>query len=342
MALALAAPVNGSSNSTVSRSKTILLTNDDGFTATNIRATYRELKAAGYNVIMVAPVSQRSGYSGKFDLPTTANLTTDGEFGYVKKGSPSWGHEEDDKNIWYFNGTPGSSVAFALNYVIPTFFNNVSVDLTVAGPNEGTNLGIGMYTISGTIGATYNSVYRGIPGIAFSGSNGNNSFFKDYEAQANDANFSSNIYAKKVVEFVDQLYKGAANNTSLLPEGTGINVNLPLVGSDNSSCTDPNWIHTRFSGPDSTASDLFYNKTSGLVEYQSGHLAALNTFTFGDKTLPGESHILASNNCESSVTVFSIDYDASLAQTNAVGELLQPIFSTSTRFTPTQPSWWKF
>ena len=51
--------------------KNILLTNDDGWQATNIRATYYKLKEAGHNVFLVAPVSQRSGFSGKFDIPTS-------------------------------------------------------------------------------------------------------------------------------------------------------------------------------------------------------------------------------------------------------------------------------
>ena len=90
-------------------SKNIILTNDDGFTATNIRSTYKELTNAGHNVLLVAPVSRRrSGWSGKFDVPATKDLLIDGEFGYIQKGQPSWGHEADNMNIWYFNGTPAS------------------------------------------------------------------------------------------------------------------------------------------------------------------------------------------------------------------------------------------
>lgn len=50
--------------------KNILLTNDDSWVSTNIRATYRELTQAGHNVVLVAPVSQRSGFGGKFDVPS--------------------------------------------------------------------------------------------------------------------------------------------------------------------------------------------------------------------------------------------------------------------------------
>ena len=76
------------------------------------------------------------------------------------------GHEVDDNHIWYFNGTPASSAVFGINYVIPKYGDNVTIDLVVSGPNEGTNMSPGLFTISGTVGATYTSIYRGIPGVA--------------------------------------------------------------------------------------------------------------------------------------------------------------------------------
>lgn len=45
------------------------------------------------------------------------------------------------------------------------------MDLLVAGPNFGGNLGPFLYTLSGTIGATYTAVERNIPAIAFSAGN---------------------------------------------------------------------------------------------------------------------------------------------------------------------------
>lgn len=306
--------------------RTILLTNDDGWAATNIRATYRDLKAAGYDVIMVAPVAQRSGFGGQFALPTSANLTADGGFGYPAEGAPSWGHEEDDMNVWYFNGTPSSCVAFGLNYVIPTYFDNKTVDLVVAGPNEGLNLSPGMYTLSGTIGATYSAVNRGYPAIAFSGSNSNNSFFKDDEDKESDEMFPPNIYAKLIVEFVEQLFESKKNNPHLLPLTTGINVNLPAVGSQNEDCTDPDWVYTRLNGPDSMYSDLVYNETQGLFVYEYGNAPQAEVCTAGDCTLPSEGWIFAQDKCLTTVSLFSIDYDAAYDATLAVAEYLSPLF----------------
>ncbi|KAI5958069.1 hypothetical protein KGF57_002877 [Candida theae] len=305
--------------------KNILLSNDDGWQATNIRATYYKLKEAGHQVWLVAPVSQRSGFGGKFDIPTSPTLQTDGEFKYPPAGSPSWGHEQDDDHIWYFNGTPASSIAFGLQYVLPEKFNNVSVDLVVAGPNEGTNLSPGMFTLSGTIGATYNSVYRGYPAVAFSGSNSNNSFFKD-GLDLNDTKEPSTIYANKVTEFVNQLFKVQGNNTRALPIGVGINVNFPKVGYENESCSDPAWVYTRLTGQYASGADLKYNATANLFQYAQTSWKPLTVCNNGDCSLPSENLIVEHTKCASSVSVFAIDYDANLGISNQVEGLLDPLF----------------
>jgi 5'-nucleotidase len=51
---------------------------------------------------------------------------------------------------------------------VPRFANFSTPDLVMSGPNFGWNLGPFLYTLSGTIGAIYTAVERGIPGISFS------------------------------------------------------------------------------------------------------------------------------------------------------------------------------
>lgn len=302
--------------------KTILLTNDDSWASTNIRATYRDLTAAGHEVVLVAPVSQRSGWGGKFDVPYSPTLQTDGEFGYVKQGAPSWGHEEDNQNIWYFNGTPASSVAFALKYVMPKFFNNKTFDLVVAGPNEGLNLSPGSLTGSGTDGATYNSAYRNLPAIAFSGSNGNNSFFKD--SLDEDPLNPSNIYSKKVVEFVNQIFDKQGENERALPLTTFLNVNFPLVGyqSKDESCVDPEYVLSRLTGQEATTFDLVWNETTNMPVFKAQTYVALTACNNGDCSLAGENYVINHDTCKTPVSVASIDYDANLQLTEEVRVLL--------------------
>lgn len=274
---------------------------------------------------LVAPVSQRSGFGGKFDVPTSPTLQTDGEFAYVKAGAPSWDHEPEDDHIWYFNGTPASCVAFWLKYVSPKYFQNVSVDLVVSGPNEGTNMSPGMFTLSGTMGATYNAVYRGIPAVAFSGSNSNNSLYSD-DLDLNDPLSPSTIYAEKTTEFVNQLFKAAGDNR-VLPLGVGINVNYPKVGyqSKDEACISPNWVHTRLTGQYAYGADLAYNETSNSFSYTPSQWEALTVCENGDCSLPSENTVVEHSGCETAYSVFDIDYDADTHLSQLVGGLVAPI-----------------
>lgn len=306
--------------------KNILLTNDDGFAATNIRATYRALTKAGHDVFLVAPVMQRSGWGGRFIIPDLPTLVLQVDFGYRKIGDPLWGSEPDDNHIWYFNATPAACVAFGLDHVIPNYFGNVLIDLVVAGPNEGTNLGQALYTLLGTMGATYNSLYRGVPAVAFSGSNSNNSFYKD--SLNDDPENPSNIYADAVVDFVAHLFESQGENPLVLPLSTGISVNLPPVGSQlKTGCNKPGWELTRLTGSDAYSWVLHFNQTSGVFVLDTIHYNALGNGITGDLTLPGENTILTLTGCKSTVLVFSIDYDATTEQTNAVKGLLGNLFS---------------
>lgn len=299
---------------TATLAEKILLTNDDSWAATNIRATYYKLKEAGHDVLMVAPVSQRSGWGGKFDVPTSNRLEADGEFGYIRAGNSAWGHEADDDHIWYFNGTPASCVAFAINYIQPYFFKNENskFDLAVAGPNEGTNMSPSTFTLSGTIGATYNAIYRGIPAVAFSGSNTNNSFFKD-DLDLGNPNSPPVIYANLVVKFVTALFENQGDLPSALPPGVGMNVNFPPVGAQDPQCCDPDFMPARLTGAYARAFDLQYNAISDTVEWTENILHPGNHVCHnGDCSLPTEDYVLGHTWCHSSVSVFSTDYDADL------------------------------
>src|ERR1700712_4300538 len=89
--------------------------------------------------------------------------------GIVKKGAPSIGTDPMDSHIWYYNGTPSTCVQVALDYILPRYTNLTTFDLMLAGPNYGWNLGPFLYTLAGTLGATYTAVERGIPAIGISG-----------------------------------------------------------------------------------------------------------------------------------------------------------------------------
>ncbi|KAG7696942.1 hypothetical protein KL930_002607 [Ogataea haglerorum] len=304
--------------------KNILLTNDDGWAATNIRAFYRDLKAAGHNVVMVAPARQYSGNGGRFILPPNSTLTSAALFNYPPAGSPAWGHEEDDPNVWYFDGSPAACVALGLDYVIPKFFDNMTIDIVLGGPNEGTNLGERDYVISGTIGSAYYATERGYPAIAFSGANSNNSFFKDN--LDDDPEHAPNIYSKYALEVVETLAKSQDDSGRLLPEAYGLNVNFPPAGSDiDASCRELTFRHTRFTGSKSLAYKVAYNSTAENMEQTTLTTLAVQNCAAGDCELPDEYTVINNGNCEGTISVFTLDFDASEPITEQTVSLFESV-----------------
>ncbi|KAG5361207.1 Acid phosphatase [Yarrowia sp. C11] len=300
-----------SSNSTVPNENsqtTIVLSNDDSWASANIRALYSELKKEGYNVFMFAPAHQQSATGGTFILPKNTTLTTPAEFGSAPVGAPSWGQDKEDDHIWYFDGTPGASVTFGFDYALPRFHNNITVDLVVVGPNEGWNLGPFVYTLSGTEGAMYTSVLRGVPAIAFSGENKHT-----YYANASKSETAPhNIYAKLSTDIVKNLLNNAKGRPSVLPYGVGLTVNLPKVGDidPTGKCIDPKPIFTRQNGRGAITDKLVYNETTGLFKYGDIKSDATKACIHGDCFLPDETDVMKNWGCYSSISVVTTDYDA--------------------------------
>ncbi|GME68762.1 hypothetical protein B5S31_g2257 [[Candida] boidinii] len=306
--------------------KNILLTNDDGWAATNIRALYRDLTAAGYSVVTVAPAQQYSGNGGRFIVPSQNTLEKDALFSYPVQGSPSWGYEENDMNMWYFNGSPSACVAMGLDYVLPNYFDNMTIDLVIGGPNEGNNLGERDFALSGTVGAVYYATERGYPAIAVSGANSNNSFFKDN--LNDDPEAAANINSQTTVKFVNALFESEVEGEPLLPIATALNINIPVAGTDmNSDCFEPTFRHTRLTGSNSKVYTVYFNETSELIAMNIGNSEAVKNCIAGDCDLPDEFTIIGNKQCEATVAAFTIDYDLSTDITNQVVELFKPLLS---------------
>lgn len=89
-------------------------------------------------------------------------------------------------SIGYFNGTPTATAIFALDMIVPKHFGSKAVDLVLSGPNEGYNAGPTLYTLSGTIGAAYASIERGIPAVAMSAGNSTHRSYTTYTGEDSD------------------------------------------------------------------------------------------------------------------------------------------------------------
>ncbi|KKY18348.1 putative acid phosphatase precursor [Phaeomoniella chlamydospora] len=305
----------------------IIVNNDDGFGSANIREFYRLLTAAGHNAWIVAPVDNESGQGGRSSFTTSRYLNSPSEYDIIPAGAPSFGTDPNDSKIWYYNGTPAACTFFALDYVVPRYWNGTEPDLLVAGPNFGLNLGPFLYTLSGTMGATYAAVNRDLPAISFSAGNSGQRGY----TTVNSTNDPATVTAKLAVALVNQIAKNTKPGKRLLPHGYGLGVNIPYITSaTNSSCVSPLFYQTRLTG--SADVDIaVYNETSGLFTWENivpPEGEGANTCINGDCNLPGETEIVDGASCRSSVSVFTIDYDApSTSTTSKVMKSLQPLVS---------------
>ncbi|KAJ9136923.1 Acid phosphatase [Pleurostoma richardsiae] len=287
----------------------ILITNDDGFGTSNIRELYKSMRALGYKCYIVASTSDQSGTGGRAVFTTTTNLTADTEFA----GAPSIGTDPNDSHIWYYNGTPAAQVFVALDYVLPNFANFSVPDLVLAGPNFGLNLGPFLYTFSGTLGAAYTAVKRGIPAIAYSASYSVQTpyYWTNTTTRAGLPD-PATIYGQLAAHLAQALID-KASGARILPLGYGLSINMPYITSfANDSCIDPPFILTRMASLART-DKAAYNSSTGLFVYQKIISPTTSKCIDDECSLPGEVEVLASG-CRSSVTVFAVDYDAPYAE----------------------------
>lgn len=179
----------------------ILLTNDDGYNAPGIRKAFERLTAAGYDVTIVAPLTNQSGTGTKMmSAPTIA----------VKHPEPK---------VWAVDGTPGDSVAFGLSEV----FEGRALDLVVSGTNFGPNVA-GLATHSGTVGGAVTALESGVPAIALSTGG---LAVPDPTATVNAMGPTLDFAVKLIARL-----RSRARSGPLLPKGVGLNVNHPIVGAD--------------------------------------------------------------------------------------------------------------
>ena len=172
---------------------------------------------------------------------------------------------------------------------------------------------------------SYAAVERSIPAIAFSGGNGAQRSYKEINATTKSGfPDPATIDAQLSVDLVNQLAKNGPAS-QLLPFGYGISVNYPEITSlIDSSCVNPPFFQTRMTGG-AEVDTAEFNETTGLFTYGSVKSAGLNTCINGDCSLPGETNVVDSG-CFSSVTVFTVDYDApDCAGSANVRPLLQPL-----------------
>jgi 5'-nucleotidase len=121
----------------------ILISNDDGYSATGIRALAAAMASLG-TLTVVAPDRNRSGASNSLSLEHPVR---------VRRVEPGW---------YAVNGTPTDCVHLAISGFLDT-----AQDLVLSGINHGANLGDDVL-YSGTVAAAIEARHLGLPTLAFS------------------------------------------------------------------------------------------------------------------------------------------------------------------------------
>lgn len=175
----------------------ILLVNDDGVYAEGIGALAAQLKKE-HEVIMVAPESERSGFSHMLTYykPIT-----------VRKAAAE-GNE--DVEAYAVNASPADCTKLALAHIL----KDRKPDLILSGINNGMNVGIDT-CYSGTIGAAMEAAMFGYRAMAVS-------CFIEKGKQPDFA------YAAEYVSGFLETF-----DWEILPKGTLINLNFPREGAQN-------------------------------------------------------------------------------------------------------------
>ena len=126
--------------------RTILLSNDDGFTAPGIRYLY-DVLVRSYSCVVVAPDGEQSGIGHAFTFNKPLHYEK-----AVSGGMPGY----------IVGGTPADCVKFAISYLLPQ-----RPDVIVSGLNLGENSGLSAF-YSGTVAAAREGAFWNIPSFAFS------------------------------------------------------------------------------------------------------------------------------------------------------------------------------
>ena len=122
----------------------VLVSNDDGVDAPGIQVLAAGLRAAGHEVLVVAPDRDRSGASNSLTLDMPVRVV------------------QQDPATWRVFGTPTDCVHVAITGMLET-----EPDLVVSGINNTANLGDDVI-YSGTVAAAMEGRFLGLPAVAVS------------------------------------------------------------------------------------------------------------------------------------------------------------------------------
>jgi 5'-nucleotidase len=204
----------------------ILLCNDDGLTAANIRALKQTLVRAGHSVIVTAPLDNQSGFGGYVPflrpIPSVVGTERGARALGLAAGAAGVGTDPSDPDVFYVNSTPVTACLYGIDVQARRKWQ-AAPDLVISGPNEGNNTGA-VNPSSGTFNNLVYAINRNLPALAVS------------DALTTQVTWSTTLAATarpfEVAAIVSRLVDALVTNRSraggqLMPTGVGLNVNVP-------------------------------------------------------------------------------------------------------------------
>jgi len=178
----------------------VLLTNDDGITATGLNVLRKALlEVPGIELAVIAPDSNRSATARSITFREPLEVE-EVEFG-------------DGTSGFATSGTPVDCVRFAALGLI-----ELEPELIVSGINHGANLGDDI-TYSGTVAAAFEGIMLGLPAIAVSQQADHGEMdFRAGTAWSREGFEQAAAFVARLVEELEHVP---------MPEGTLLNVNTP-------------------------------------------------------------------------------------------------------------------
>ena len=211
----------------------ILLCNDDGISAANMRALKQQLQAVGHSVIVAAPIDNQSGRGGYIaflqPVPALSGNERSAKVLGLPAGTAGVGVDPSDADVHYVNGTPVAACLYGIDVKSRAKWGTAP-DLVISGPNEGNNTGH-INPSSGTFNNLLYAINRGLPALAVS------------DAATSQVNWVPGLspasrafeVADVVVRLLDEVLDAKPPRQRaerrplrrLMPEGLGLNVNIP-------------------------------------------------------------------------------------------------------------------
>ncbi len=182
----------------------ILVVSDDGCQSEGSQALFEALNDKGYDVWLSAPLDNKSGTG------TAVTFKLGKELKYKKIA----------ERQYCFDGTPVDSVLFGLTGLMA----DKKPDLVISGVNDGPNVGVNQFN-SGTVGAAARAVRHGVPALAVS---------MGFRLEELKIGMPSSLKyipdgVAHTLSIVEKLDSKRVIGEPLLPKGTGLSINYPLI-----------------------------------------------------------------------------------------------------------------